>query len=85
MKFLLTYKLFEKTSLIGIGVPYSVMQSIQRNYTISDDAQWKNLKYKKDINLALHKIKNNLIISVCSNKLFVLFSFNKEYYIEPTF
>jgi len=82
MKFLLSYKLFEKTSLIGIGVPYSVMQSIQKNYAISDNAQWKNLKYKKDIIQSLNKPQNTLIISIFKNKLFVLFSYDNEYYIE---
>ena len=81
MKFLLTYKLFEKTSLLNIGVPYSVMQELQRNYSISDNAQWKLLKYKKDITPALNK-KNNLVISICKDKIFILFSFNKEFYVE---
>ena len=85
MKFLLSYKLFEKTSLIGIGVPYSVMQSIQRNYAVSDDADWKFLKYKKDITTALHKTKNVLLISICKDKLFVIFSYNNEFYIESYF
>lgn len=85
MKFLLSYKLFEKTSLIGIGVPYSVMQSIQKNYAVSDDAQWKYIKYKKDITTTLHKPKNNLLISVSDNKLFIIFSYNKEFYIETYF
>jgi len=85
MKFLLSYKLFEKTSLIGIGVPYSVMQSIQRNYAVSDDADWKFLKYKKDITTALHKPKNTLLISICKEKLFIIFSYEKEFYIESYF
>jgi hypothetical protein len=82
MKFLLSYKIFEKTSLIGIGVPYSVMQSLQKNYALSDDAQWKSLKYKKDIISAIQKPKNNLIISIYNNKLFVIYSFNKELFLE---
>ena len=82
MKFLLSYKLFEKTSLIKIDVPYQVMQGIQRDYAISDDAQWKRLKYKKDVNSALQKSQNNLIISVCENEILILFSYNKEFYIE---
>ena len=82
MKFLLSYKLFEKTSLIGIGVPYSVMQSIQKDYAISDDAKWKTLKYKKDITSALHKPKNTLIISISKNRLLILFSYDKEFYLE---
>ena len=85
MKFLLSYKLFEKTSLIGIGVPYSVMQSLQKNYALSDDAKWKPLKYKKDVTSALHKQKDNLIVSICTGKLFVMFTHNKEFYIETYF
>ncbi len=82
MKFLLSYKLFEKTSLINIGVPYQVMQSIQKDYAISDDAQWKKLRYKKDVTTSLHKPKDTLIISICENEILILFSYNKEYFIE---
>ena len=82
MKFLLSYKLFEKSSLINIGVPKYVMKLIQRDYAISDDAQWSQLTYKKDIITLLHNQKNNLIISICENKINILFSFNKQYYTE---
>jgi hypothetical protein len=82
MKFLLSYKLFEKSSLINIGVPKYVMKLIQRNYSISDDAQWGQLTYKKDITTLLRNQKNNLVISVCENKINILFSYNKEYYTE---
>jgi hypothetical protein len=82
MKFLLSYKLFEKTSLIKIGVPYSVMQSIQKDYAISDDAKWKLIDFKKDINIILHQPKNKLIISISNNKILIIYSFNKEFFIE---
>lgn len=82
MKFLLSYKLFEKTSLINIGVPNYVMKMIQRDYSISDNAQWGQLTYKKDITTLLHKKKNTLIISVCKNKICILFSYNNDYYVE---
>ena len=85
MKFLLSYKLFEKSSLINIGVPNYVMKQIQRDYAISDDAQWGNLRYKKDVTTLLHKQKDALIISVCENKIFILFSYDKEFYIENYF
>jgi hypothetical protein len=82
MKFILSFKLFEKTSLLEIGVPYSVMKSIQKNYAISDDAQWKNLTYKKDAVSALRRVKNTLIISIHQDKLFILFSYDRKYYVE---
>jgi len=82
MKFILSFKLFEKTSLLEIGVPYSVMKSIQKNYAISDDAQWKNLTYKKDAVSALRRSKNTLIISIHQDKLFILFSYDRKYYVE---
>ena len=82
MKFLLSYKIFEKTSLIGIGVPYSVMQNIQKDYAISDNAKWKLIDFKKDINRILRQSKNTLIISTCNNKIFIIYSLNKEYFIE---
>jgi len=77
-----TYKIFEKTSLINIGVPYSVMKSMQKNYEISSDAEWKLLKVKKDIIKYLTEPTNNLIVSICKNNIFVSFSYESEYYIE---
>jgi hypothetical protein len=82
MNFILSYKIFEKTSLLNIGVPYSIMKSLQRNFEISIDANWSPLKYKKDILSILKKSENSLIISICKNKLFVTFSYNSEYFIE---
>jgi len=67
---------------LNIDVPYQVMKQLQRNYAISDDAKWRNLKYKKEVLPLLKNKKNNLIISICKNKLFILFSFNNEYYVE---
>jgi len=71
MKFLLSYKLFEKSSLINISVPKYVMKLIQRDYAISEDAQWGQLTYKKNITTLL-----------CENKINILFSYNKEFYTE---
>lgn len=82
MKFIKNFKLFEYTSLLSIGVPYSVMKSMQINYAISSDAQWKKLKQKKDIQTILNKSNDNLIISICKNKLYVIFSYNNQYYLE---
>lgn len=82
MKHIKNFILFEKTSLINIGVPFSIMKQIQKDFAISDDAQWKNLNYKKDITLALHKPKNTLIVSVSKTNIFILFSYNNVYYIE---
>lgn len=82
MNFLLSYKLFEKTSLINIDVPYQVMQGIQKDYAISSNAEWKRLQYKKNIIAALHKPQNTLIISVCENEILISFSHNKDFYIE---
>ena len=82
MSFILSYKLFEETSLLNIGVPYSIMKSLQINYEISKNAKWKSLKNKKDILSILKKSSNNLIISILKNKLFVTFSYNDEYFIE---
>ena len=79
---IISFKIFEKTSLTNIGVPYLVMKGIQRDYSISSDAQWKKLRYKKDITLVLHKNDNNLIIAVCEKIINIIFSYNKEYYIE---
>jgi len=39
MKFLQTYKLFEKTTLINLGVPFIVMKQIQRDYSFSDNSK----------------------------------------------
>jgi len=82
MKFLLSYKLFEKSSLTNIGVPKYIMKLIQRDYAISDDAQWGQLTYKKDITTLLRNQKNSLIISICDKKINILFSYNKQFYTE---
>lgn len=76
------YKIFENTSLTSIGVPNSVMKSVQRNYEISSNADWKLLKVKKDIIKYLTEPTNNLIISICKDRIFVSFSYDSEYYIE---
>ena len=77
-----TFKIFEKTSLINIGVPYSVMKSMQKNYEITSNAEWKLLKVKKYIIKYLTEPTNNLIISICKDNIFVSFSYESEYYIE---
>jgi len=82
MKYLKSFKIFEKTTLINIGVPYDVMQTIQRNYTISDNAKWTELKYKKEIKLLLSKKENNLIISISNNKILVVYYFDNKYFME---
>jgi hypothetical protein len=82
MKFLQTYKLFEKTTLINLGVPFIVMKQIQRDYTFSDNSKWEQIKYKKDFISTIKKDKNSLIISVGKNKIFIVFSYNNDYYIE---
>jgi hypothetical protein len=82
MKFLKTYKIFEKTSLINLNVPFVVMKQIQRDYTFSDDAKWEQIKYKKDFISTIKKDKNSLIISVGRNKIFIVFSYDNDYYIE---
>lgn len=82
MKHIKTYIIFEKTSLLNIGVPISVMKNIQRNYEISSDAEWQSLKTKKDIIKYLTDNGNNLIISICDENIFVSFTKNSEYYVE---
>jgi hypothetical protein len=73
MKFLQTYKLFEKSSLISIGVPYVVMQDIQKNYNISSDAQWEKV----------NKLSyENLFISICNDNIHIIFNDDDEYYIQ---
>jgi hypothetical protein len=79
-KFLDTYKIFEKTSLLKIGVPFSVMKVIQKEYAISSNAEWKKLKYKKEISLLLDK--DGLIVSICKTNVYIIFSHNGQLYLE---
>lgn len=74
-------KLFEKTSLLNLGVPYSVMKNIQLNYEISPDAEWGAIKHKKYI-LSILEEKNNIIILICDDIILLLFSYEKKYYLE---
>jgi hypothetical protein len=58
------------------------MKQVQRDYSISGNAQWQQIKYKKDFILTIKKDKNSLIISVGKNKIFIVFSYDNDYYIE---
>lgn len=73
MKYLKIYKLFEKSSLISIGVPYIVMQDIQKNYNISSNAQWEKI----------NKLSyENFFISICNDNIDIIFNDEDEYYIQ---
>lgn len=81
MKHLLKYKLFEKSSLTYIGVPNDVMVDIQKRFALSDDAQWKELTYKKDLRTELRK-GDNFFITVSETNINVIFSINNSLYID---
>lgn len=81
MKYLLKYKLFEKSSLIYLGVPTDVMVDIQKQFAIPDDVQWKELTYKKDLRTELSK-GDNLFITVSENNVNIIFLVKNELYID---
>jgi len=81
LNFLLKYRIFEKTSLIKLGIPSNVMKDIQKNCEISDNAEWKKI-LKKDIRSILKKNEKNLIVCVSDNYVCVIFSLNLNFYID---
>ena len=81
MDFLLTYQLYEKTSLVKLGIPDVVMQDIQKNCAISDNAEWKKI-LKKNISFILKRNENNLISCVSEDYVCMIFSVDGEYYID---
>lgn len=84
MQHLLSYKLFERSSLTYLGISKEVMQDIQKQLALSDNATWKELKYKKDLKSELQKDNDDIfvIISKDENNVIVIFSINKYYYID---
>lgn len=84
MKHLKTYKLFEKSSLTYLGVPDEVMVDVQKQFALSDDAQWKKLQYKKDLRTELRKDGDKLfvVVSEDKNNVIVIFSVDKDFYVD---
>lgn len=82
MKYLINYKVFEKSSLTYLGIPNKVMVDIQKLFAISDDAKWQNLPYKKDIRTQLRGGNNNLFITILKDNILVIFSNNNKYYVD---
>jgi len=81
MKHLLKYKLFEKSSLTYIGVEDDVMIDIQKQFALSDDAQWKQLTYKKDLRTELRK-EDNLFVVLSENNVIVIFLVDGKLYVD---
>ena len=83
MKYLKSYKIFERSSLTVLGVPDDIMREIQINFEIASNAQWELMKYKKDI---IYQLKNNdrlfLSFSKITNNIFIFFSSDNKYYIQ---
>jgi hypothetical protein len=84
MKYLLKYKVFEKSSLTFLGVPNEAMIDIQKQFALSSDAEWKVIKYKKDLRTDLRRNEDKLFIVVSSDKnnIIVIFSIDNEFYVD---
>lgn len=82
MKNLIDFKLFEKTSLINIGVPFEVMKIIQKDFALSDDFTWKNVPFKKNLKIELRSPGSNLFIAISRKEVLVVFSINSQYYLN---
>jgi len=81
MKFLSNYKLYEKTTLLSLGVPFIVMKQIQRDYSIKN-AEWEHIRYKKDLIKKLKNDNNILILSISKKQINIIFSYENEFYFE---
>jgi len=81
MKYILAYKLFEKSSLTSLGIENDVMVDIQKQFALSYDAQWKQLTYKKDLRTELRK-EDNLFIALSENNIIVIFIVEGKLYVD---
>lgn len=78
--------LLEKSSLTILGVPTNVMKSIQKDLSLSDDAQWERISLKKDVSDYLRKGDKNLFLQISLNSIIVIVSYptikGTEYFID---
>jgi len=83
MKYLKTYNIFEKSSLTALGVPDDIMKEIQIEFEIPSDANWEQMKLKKNIIKSL-KTTNSFFLSFSktTDNIFIFFNNNNRYYIQ---
>ncbi len=82
MKHLFEYKLFEKSSLNYLGVSNDVMVDIQKQFALSDDAEWKELKYKKDLRTQLRRGDDKFFIALSEDSVIIIFSVDDKFYVD---
>lgn len=74
------FLLLEVSSLTKFGVPKEVMQPIQRDFAIPENAEWDRLPLKRDVVDLMRKKQKNLILQIAmdSIKIFVSYPFRGE-------
>lgn len=81
MKYLESYSLYEKSSLIGLGVPLEVVRYVQYDYEMKPNAKWTNLPLKRDVLVELAKSEKSLFVEISFDyiKIIVNLGDNKYY------
>jgi ankyrin repeat protein len=78
--------LLEKSSLTTLGVHREVMQSIQRDLALPDDAEWDRISLKSEVEDILQDGQKELILQIATDavKVFVSYPENGEqiYFID---
>lgn len=71
--------LLERSSLTKLGIPTSMMQDIQKEYSLPADAEWIKIK-KKELIDELKKDEKALYIHICLDYLQVIVNNHKIYF-----
>jgi len=82
MKYLEPYKIFEKTTLISLGIHPDAMKDIQKNYEISNTAEWKKLPFKKSVYDCFKNVTGNKLVICVDEGVSVFYSLNNEYFLD---
>lgn len=82
MNYLLSYQVFEASSLSKLGVPKEVMQILQRRYQFPVTAQWERIPEKTEVSRILETDSTALIIEMTTTYIRVIRSEGKQWRVE---
>jgi hypothetical protein len=79
------FKIFEKSSLTKLGINTKIMKSIQKDFALSDNAEWEPTNKKIDLVNELNNDKNVMIIQLSSKSTKILVKYKNikyEYFVD---
>ena len=85
MKYIKSFKIFERSSLTPLGVPEEIMKEIQINFEIETDSSWTKIRLKKDVLSELRKDEKQFFIQISKNGNIMIFINNHKHYIKQYF